>query len=252
MCLHRISLWVPAAGEHASVMICWFILSIKSLREIDGRNISFKWMLRLYRRLLESRGQRKWSFSFKDFSCVFFFQWTEWDQSSKPILMQTNIKMISKDFKTYSAKSDPNLSQYLSSLVWRSPVSLLHLLSIYSHILLSTTQIDHSKRKLQSSVEPFYYANQPSEIGASLWRNLPDNPWFWHLLGNSNWYVHREITFWPFSGSVSGTFHVNITVLTSWVTKVCWFVSFMVEFDNTGNNWCFRWVTRKSTVWMNL
>lgn len=50
-------------------------------------------------------------------------------------------------------------------LVLRSPVSLLHLLSIYSHILLSTTQIDHSKRKLQSSVEPFYYANQTSEIG---------------------------------------------------------------------------------------
>lgn len=182
-----------------------------------------------------------------------FFQWTEWDQSSIPILMQTNIKMISKDFKTYSAKSDPSLSQYLSSLtVTIKFTSPLHLLSIHSHILLSNTQIDHSKRKLQSSVEPFYYANQTSEIGASLGRKLPGNPWFWHFLGNPNQYVHREITFWSFSGSVSGTFHVNITVLTSWVIKVCWFVSFLVEFDNTGNNWCFRWVTLRSTVWMNL
>lgn len=177
-----------------------------------------------------------------------FFQWTEWDQSSNPILMQTYIKMISKDFKTYSAKSDPNLSPYLSSLT----VTRKFTSSIYSHTLLSTTQIDHSKRKLQSSVEPFYYANQTSEIGASLWRKLPDNPWFWHFLGNPNWYVHREIMFWSFSGSVSGKFHVNITVLTSWVIKVCWFVSFLVEFDNTGNSSCFRWVTLRSTVWMNL
>lgn len=159
--------------------------------------------------------------------------------------------MISKDFKTYSAKSDPNLSQYLSSLTVTSKFTSP---SIYlqPHLTQHHTQIDHSKRKLQSSVEPFYYANQTSEIGASLWRKLPDNLWFWHLLGNPNRYVHREITFWPFSGSVSGTFRVNITVLTSWVIKVCWFVSFLVEFDNTGNNWWFRWVTLRSTVWMNL
>lgn len=206
-------------------------------------------MLRLYRRLLESRGQRKWSFSLKDLSCICFNERSEINLQN-----QYWCKRISKWSPRILKPTVQNVTLiYLNIyLVWRSPVSLLHLLSIHSHILLSTTQIDHSKRKLQSSVEPFYYANQTSEIGASLWRKLPDNPWFWHLLGSPNWYVHREITFWSFSGSVSGTFRVDITVLTSWVIKVCWFVSFLVEFDNTGNNWCFRWVTLRWMVWMNL